>query len=296
MATLYLIDASCYVFRAYYSLSPDIVDGDGRCANAVLGFGLFLCELLERRSPSHVAICFDECLGSGFRHQLYPAYKAQRPEAPADLKHQFARCRELVGALGIAHFGSASHEADDLIGTLAQRTRAPGLNVVYVSADKDLAQLVQGHDRLWDPPRRRWLDAQGVHAQMGVHPWQVVDFLALAGDPVDNIPGVPGIGAKTAARLLGARRSLEGIYADLDAVLGLGLRGAARVRRLLGEHRDQAWLSRKLAAIDCAAPLTAELDELAWAGCETDALQALGLPAMLTRRARRLLPVLDLPA
>mgnify|MGYP001168676694 CR=1 FL=1 len=296
MSRLYLIDASCFIFRAYYSVSDQVRDARGEPANALLGFGLFLCELLERRNPGHIAVAFDESLRSSFRNTLYPDYKAHRPEAPSDLASQFRRCRDFAAALGLAHFGSVTHEADDLIGTLATRMRDKGFSAVYVSADKDLAQLMGEDDRLWDPSRRRWLDGAGVYAQMGVHPRQVADFLGLAGDAVDNIPGVPGIGTKTAARLLAHCDNLEALYSELGVVTRMGLRGAMRVRRLLEEHEEQAWLSRELATIDCEAPLSFAPTELAWRGACAEALEALELPPILLRRAMRLVPVYDLEA
>jgi DNA polymerase-1 len=295
MPTLYLIDASVFICRAYFSLPPTLVDRFGAPANALFGFAQFLAELLERRGPSHIAVAFDESLAGSFRRSIYPPYKANRPEAPPELVYQFRRCRELTAALGIAGFASASHEADDLIGALAAQQRRTGVSMVYVSADKDLAQLIQDQDRLWDAPRGRLLDAEGVEREFGVRPGQIVDLLGLAGDAVDNIPGVPGIGRKTAAALLNEREDMAGIYADLEAVAGLPLRGAKRVKRLLAEHAEQAWLSRRLATIDCAAPLGKGQD-LAWAGADPQALAELGLSDWLTRRLTRLAPAWPLEA
>lgn len=288
MPTLYLVDASVFIFRAYFSLGEHIRDRSGAPAAAVFGFGQFLCELIEKRGPSHLAVAFDESLGSSFRNTLYPAYKANRPEAPADLQRQFHACRALTAALGIAGFASASHEADDLIGSLGVRARSEGADLMLVSADKDLCQLIRGRDRLWDPTRGRSLDAAGVYASFGVWPEQMADLLGLAGDAVDNIPGVPGIGPKTAAALLQNFETLEGVYADLRQVATLPLRGASRVQRLLEAHREEAWLSRTLATIDCGAPLSVELDDLVWRGADPDAVAALGLPGALARRALRL--------
>lgn len=295
MPSLYLIDASVFICRAYFSLPPTLSDRFGAPANALFGFAQFLAELLERRSPSHLAVAFDESLAGSFRRAIYPPYKANRPEAPPELVYQFRRCRELTEALGIAGFASASHEADDLIGTLAARQRRSGMAMIYVSADKDLAQLIEGQDRLWDAPRGRLLDAEGVEREFGVRPEQMVDLLGLAGDAVDNIPGVPGIGRKTAAALLVERESMAGIYADLAGIAGLSLRGAKRIGRLLEEHAEQAWLSRRLATIDRAAPIDAGQD-LLWAGADPQALANLGLSDSLTRRLTRLAPAWPLEA
>jgi len=289
MPTLHLIDASVFVFRAYFSVSDRVRDPKGAPANAVLGFGTFLCELLEQRNPQYIAAAFDESLSQSFRNELYPPYKANRPEAPLELIYQFRVCRELCAALGIAPFASPTHEADDLIGTLAEQARPRGFDMLYLSADKDLAQLIRGQDRLWDPGRGRMLDAATVPGEFGVRPEQMIDLLGLAGDAVDNIPGVPGIGRKTAATLLANLDDLDGIYAGLARIPELGLRGAARLQRLLSEHREQAYLSRRLATIDCAAPLTVAPDALSWRGADPDALEALPLPAGLKRRAMRLI-------
>jgi len=289
MPTLYLIDASVFVFRAFFAVSDRVRDPKGAPANAVLGFGTFLCELLEQRNPAFIAAAFDESLTQSFRNQLYPAYKANRPEAPPELIYQFRICRELCAALGVAAFASQTHEADDLIGTLAALARPHGFDMLYLTADKDLAQLIRDRDRLWDPGRGRMLDALTVLDEFGVRPEQMVDLLGLAGDAVDNIPGVPGIGRKTAAALLAALQDLDGIYAGLPRIAELGLRGAARLRRLLDQHREQAYLSRRLATIDCAAPLEVAPTALAWRGADPEALAALPLPAGLKRRAMRLI-------
>lgn len=286
MRTLYLIDASIFVFRSYYAYPPHLLDRRGEPANALFGYGMFLCELLERRGPSHIAAGFDESLGSSFRRELLPAYKANRPTAPPDLARQFRACRALTSALGVVQVASPRYEADDLIGALAANARRDGFRMVYVSADKDLCQLVEAGDRFWDPGRSRWLDAAGVQQALGVRPGQVPDLLGLAGDAVDNIPGVPGIGRKIGAALVSALDDLEGVYGALERVATVVSRGGARIRRLLEGHREQAWLSRRLATIDRGAPAPAA--ELAWAGVDRHALAALALPPALERRALHL--------
>jgi len=290
MPTVFLIDASIYVFRAYFSLPDTVLDDAGRPANAVLGFGSFLCDLLQRQRPEHLALMFDESLTTSFRNDIYPAYKANRPPPPADLQRQFAVCRGLVEAMGILALGSPRYEADDLIGSLARRVRADQVRMIYVTADKDLAQLVEDEDRWWDPARDRWLDEVGVFGVFGVRPSQIADLLGLAGDAVDNVPGVPGIGRKTAATLLGHFGDMDGLYADLDRVGSLPLRGAARVRRLLADNREQALLCRDLATINREAPLPHELHDLRWRGVDVEALRALRLPEGLRWRAERQSP------
>jgi 5'-3' exonuclease len=252
---VYLIDASVYVFRAWYALPDHVRDDDGNPTNALYGFARLLCELLERRRPAYVGVAFDESLGGGFRTRLYPAYKANRDPAPAELKRQFALCREFCRHLGVAEFASAEYEADDLIGSLATRVRGEGLRVTIVTRDKDLAQLIGPGDVYWDYSGATEYRYEEIAARFGVQPERMADFLALTGDAVDNVPGVPGVGAKTAAALLGAFGSLDDLYADLERVAQLPLRGASGVRERLRAHREAAYRARALTRICCAAPL-----------------------------------------
>lgn len=259
----YLIDASMYVFRAWHSIPPDLTDADGLPVNAVHGFTRFLLELLERRRPQHVVVAFDAALESSFRNELYPPYKANREPAPDELKRQFAHCAALCEALGLTVLVDHRYEADDLIGSAVQRLRAHGLRCTLVSADKDLSQLLQGGDEQWDYARDLRWNAAGVKARYGVHAHQIADFLGLAGDSVDNIPGVPGIGAKTAATLLGHFGSLDDLLARHAEIPFLRLRGAAMHARRLHEHRDMALLCRRLATIATDAPLPTDFVDAA---------------------------------
>ncbi len=246
---VYLIDASIYIFRAWFSLPDSLSNRAGEPINAVQGFAGFLADFLSGVQPGHVAVVFDGSLTSSFRNDIYPQYKANREPAPPELKRQFGMCRELVAALGLAGYSSDRYEADDLIGTLAAGLRPRGFSIEILSTDKDLAQLVGENDVLWDYARNRRHAGADIPKLLGVRSGQVADWLALTGDAVDNIPGVPGIGAKTAAALLAGFGSLEGLYGDLDAVAASGIRGAARIRRLLGEHEDTARLARELTGI-----------------------------------------------
>ena len=252
---LYLVDASMYVFRAWHSMPDEFHDDEGWPTNAVHGFARFLLELLERERPRHIAIAFDEALDSCFRNALYPAYKANRDPAPEELKRQFAHCKALCQGLGLATLAHPEYEADDLIGSALRHARALGLRGVIVSADKDLSQLLEEHDEQWDFARGvRW-GAAGVKSRQGVHAHQVADFLALCGDAVDNIPGVPGIGAKTAAVLLSHFETLDALLERIEEIPFLRFRGAASVAARLREHRDIALLCRQLTTIACDAPL-----------------------------------------
>lgn len=254
-STLYLVDASLYVFRAWHSMPDEFHDADGWPTNAVHGFARFLLELLERERPQHIAIAFDEALDSCFRNTLYPAYKANREPAPPELRRQFAWCKGLCQALGLATLAHHDYEADDLIGSAVQRARGDGFRSVIVSADKDMSQLLARHDEQYDFARGvRW-GADGVKARQGVHAHQVADYLALTGDAVDNIPGISGIGPKSAAVLLTHFESLDALLARIDEVPFLRLRGAAQLAVRLREQREHALLWRQLTTIALDAPL-----------------------------------------
>ena len=254
--TVYLVDASLYVFRAWHSLPPDqFRDADGWPTNAVHGFARFLLELLDRTRPQHIAIAFDEALDSCFRNALYPAYKANREPAPEELRRQFGQCKALCVALGLSVLAHVEYEADDLIGSACHRARRHGFRSVIVSADKDLSQLLGEHDEQWDFARGQRWGAVGVPARHGVQAHQLADYLGLTGDAVDNIPGVPGIGAKTAAALLAHFGSLDALLERVEEVPFLRLRGAASCAARLRAHRAQALLCRQLATIACDVPL-----------------------------------------
>ena len=253
--TLVLVDASMYVFRAWHSMPDEFHDADGWPTNAVHGFARFMLELLERERPGHIAIAFDEALDSCFRNALYPAYKANRDPAPPELKRQFAWCKALCEAVGLATLAHSDYEADDLIGSAVHRARGDGFRSVIVSADKDMSQLLAAHDEQYDFAKGvRW-GADGVKARQGVHAHQIADYLALTGDAVDNIPGISGIGAKSAAVLLAHFESLDALLARIDEVPFLRLRGAAGMATRLREQREHALLWRQLTTIALDAPL-----------------------------------------
>jgi len=289
---LYLVDASVFIFRAYYSVPIDVVDPDGNPVNAVHGFARFLGDLLQRESPRHIAVAFDESLEQSYRNEIYPAYKANREPAPMELKRQFALCREVVDALGIAQYGSSRYEADDIIGTLATRAQAAGMPVTIVSRDKDLTQLVSRADTYFDAIADVRYGYHDIEERFGVIPERMADFLALMGDAVDNIPGVPGVGRKTAQKLLKHFDTLPGVFDNLDAVPKLKFRGAAFVAESLREHREAAFLSQRLTQIACDMPLEAALDDLERGRPDLSTLDAFydaqGFGRMLRDQARRL--------
>ena len=274
--TVYLVDASPYVFRAHFSLPDSLRSPDGARAGAVYGFGSFLLKLIAADRPSHLGIAFDRDLtGSFFRNQLYPDYKAQRDAPPAELVAQLADCEAMAAALGAATFIHDRYEADDLIAALCRQLTAAGHAVVVVTSDKDLAQLVTDRVTLYDFGKGLRLGSAEVEATFGVRPDQVADLLALAGDPVDNIPGIPGIGRKTAAEMLAAFGSLDGIYASLEELRTSRLRAAKSLYSKLREGRDLAFLSRRLATLAVDAPVRAELARLAYRGPDAEAAAAL---------------------
>lgn len=288
--TLYLVDSSVYVFRAWFSMPSEFVNDDGHPTHAVYGFASFLLTLLERARPSHIALAFDESLTTSFRNEIYPDYKANRDPAPEELKRQFAWCRELGAALGIPCFSDGRYEADDLIGTLAEVARPEGYRVSIVSSDKDLAQVLGPNDELWDFARNRHVAYDAVPERFGVRAEQIADFLALTGDPVDNIPGVPGVGPKTAGALLGHFDDLDALLARIDEVAGLPLRGAKGLARRLDEHQEAARLARRLTLIHREAECIRPPLDLSWSGPNLDLLDSLcaelGFGRMLRQRAR----------
>ncbi|MDX1610478.1 MAG: 5'-3' exonuclease H3TH domain-containing protein [Halofilum sp. (in: g-proteobacteria)] len=297
---LYLVDASIYVFRSWHVLPDSIVDAAGEPANAIYGFGDFLLRLLEHTRPSHLAIAFDVSLESSQRNEIYPEYKANREPAPEKLRRQFGGCRSLARAAGLAEFASPHCEADDIIATLAGRAREAGFAVTIVSGDKDLAQLVGDGDEWWDFARDRRLDRRGIERHFGVRPEQIADMLALAGDAVDNIPGVPGIGRATAARLLRRWEDLDTLYANLDGVADMKFRGAKRIAGLLAEHEALVRLSRRLTAMYPADGLPDTPAALRWPGGDAAALAStfdrLGFGQLRRRRWLEALAAAQAPA
>lgn len=285
---LYLVDASMYVFRAWHSIPNEFHDAEGWPSNAVHGFARFVLELLERARPQHIAVAFDEALDSCFRNRIYPAYKANREPAPEELKRQFGHCKALCQAMGLAVLADGEYEADDLIGSALVAMRTQGFRGVIVSADKDLSQLLVDADEQWDYARNQRWSAAGVPERHGVEARQIADYLALCGDAVDNIPGVPGVGAKTAAALLAHFDTLDAVLARVEEIPFLRLRGAASTAAKLRAHRDQALLCRQLTTIACDAPLSNHEAQFARGNANVGALgtlcEALRFGPMTRRR------------
>lgn len=290
---LFLVDSSIYVFRGWQGLPADTRNRFGEPDNAVQGFTETLCHIIENHKPAMMLCAFDECFRKGIRNQLYPAYKADRPPAPEDLAPQFARCKQVAQAIGIATLGSDSVEADDIIGHFAALAAAREVPVTIVSGDKDLAQFIRQQDRYWDYGRRPMASYDELHKRFKIRPEQIADWLALSGDKSDNIPGVPGVGPTTAARLLNKWNDLDTLLANLGEVSMMRFRGAPRVSRLLYEHKAAIAMARSLTGLIHDERLPDNLD-----GCQRQprdeaslitALSDAGLPDDLAQRtARRL--------
>ncbi len=289
---IYLVDASVYVFRAYYSLPDSMTNDNGDPINAAYGFARFLGDLIEATKAEHIAVAFDESLTDSYRNEIYPEYKANREPAPPDLKKQFKWCREISDALGLPGFSSNRYEADDIIGTITVRMRDLDHMTTIVTRDKDLAQLLKPGDVFWDYASNRRLGYDDIEGNFGVQPEKIADFLALAGDPVDNIPGVPGVGKKTAAALMMHFESLDDLYDNLDQVASLSIRGAKTLGDKLDGHRDAAYLAQKLTRIECDMDLDIGESTISRSAPDEDLLNdvydRVGFGTALRRQAERI--------
>lgn len=289
---LYLIDAAVFIFRAYHSVPLSVTDGNGMPVNALHGFARFIGDLVEQVGPTHVAVAFDERLASSYRCRLFPAYKANRESAPVELRRQFALCREFCRAFGVAEFSSEEYEADDIIGTLAATARAQDGRIVILTRDKDLAQLLRPGDEFWDYIGDIRYEYDDIERRFGVVPERLADFLALTGDAVDNIRGIPGIGRKTASLLLRHYATLDALYAGLEQIAALRIRNPGFVVGQLKDHRDAVYLARQLTQIYCNMSLGVEFDDLrrqqpdlAWL---SELYDSAGFGRMLRNQAERI--------
>lgn len=251
---LYLVDGSGFIFRAFHAL-PMLTRPDGTPVNAVLGFSNMLLKLLADARAEAVAVVFDS-KRLNFRNEFYPDYKAHRPEPPEELKPQFALIREATEAFCLPCLELEGYEADDLIATYARLAQEAGRPVTIVSSDKDLMQLVRPGVGMFDPMKNKAIGPDEVFEKFGVPPEKVVDVQALAGDSVDNVPGVPGIGVKTAAQLITEYGDLEALLANAEKI-----KQPARRQKLI-EFADQARISRRLVLLDENVPPPKPLDEL----------------------------------
>jgi 5'-3' exonuclease len=221
----------------------------------VHGFIRFLTQFIQQTKAQYIACAFDDSFSQSFRSEIYPPYKANRDPTPNELKRQFILCKKVASAMGIATFSDSNYEADDLIGTLASHYQAKNHRTFIISADKDLAQLIKTNDKWWDYGKTEPLNSEQIYQKFGVYPDQIADYLALTGDSVDNIPGVPGIGAKTAAILLNHFNNLDTIIERHKEIAYLSFRGAKSCKQKIANNVDAAILARKLTGIITDVPI-----------------------------------------
>jgi 5'-3' exonuclease len=241
-----------YIFRAYHSLPDNITAPSGMLTNAVLGYLRTLLRIIKERKPDYIAAAFEK--DTSFRSSVFAAYKANRKRPPEALEAQFDYCRKITEAIGVACLELDDYEADDVIGTIAKRMSTLGYPVVVVTGDKDMCQLVNDKVLVYDIAKEQWLDEAGVREKFGVAPGQIPDLLALNGDHIDNIPGVMGVGEKTARQLLSACGSVEDLTtATIPATLNF--RGRDEILKRIRENMETVRVSRKLATICCEVPI-----------------------------------------
>lgn len=245
--TIYLIDASAFIYRAFHALAP-LTNSKGFQTNAVFGFINILRRLAKDRQPHYAAVCFDS-RGPVFRHEMYHQYKANRPPMPDELAAQIPFIKQVATALGYRGFEQQGIEADDLIASAALQLSKKGHQVVIVSGDKDLLQLVSGQVTMWDPMNDRTMDRAAVKARYQVVPEQLLDCFALMGDSADNVPGVPGVGPKSAAKLIGQYQTLDALYEQIDDLK------KSKMKQNLIQYQHEALLSRELIRLKLDIPL-----------------------------------------
>lgn len=252
---IYLIDGSAYLYRAFHAI-PQLSTSKGIPTNATMGVTMMLLKLMKERLPEYAAIFFD-VKGPTFRHIIYDKYKANRSAMPDDLVQQIPCIKQIVQALNIPIVEKELFEADDLIGTYARMAEEEGWSTVMVTGDKDFMQLVTDHCVIWDPMKEKTIDKASIHKEFNIEPEQVIDMLGLAGDTSDNIPGVPGVGPKTALKLIHEHGTINRIYDNLET-----LKSKKALYKNLSENKEQAFLSKKLVTIDRFVDVSLSLDEL----------------------------------
>ncbi len=270
---LILVDGSSYLYRAYHAFPP-LTNSAGQPTGAMYGVLNMLRSLIMQYEPSHVAVVFD-AKGKTFRDELFEAYKSHRPPMPDDLREQIAPLHDMVVAMGMPLLSVSGVEADDVIGTLAKQAAAEGRAVLISTGDKDMAQLVTPDITLINTMNNTILGPEEVETKYGVPPSLIIDYLALMGDSSDNIPGVPGVGEKTAQALLQGLGSLDDIYADLDKIAGLSFRGAKTLAPKMETNKEMAYLSYTLATIKTDVELDCTWDSLVLTEPDLDKLHAL---------------------
>jgi len=244
---LYLIDGNSYVYRAYYAIR-ELTNSKGFPTNAIYGFTNMLLKIIREKKPDGIVVSFDTPVPTE-RHRIYEEYKAQRPETPRELVEQMPYIKKMISAFNISIFEAPGYEADDLLGTIAKRAASEGIDVFIVTGDKDMLQLVNNRVKIYDPMKDKVLDEEFVKEKFGVGPERITEFMALAGDAVDNIPGIKGVGEKTAKELLSEFESLDDLLNNTSRIR------KDKLRLLVSENADIVRLSKKLATIDTSVPL-----------------------------------------
>ena len=278
---IFLVDVSGFIFRAYYAIRSNLTNSKGQPTNAVFGVAQMLTKLIEDVSPRYLGLVFDVSRRS-FRTELFPDYKGHRPDPPEDLVPQFALIQKLAEAMGLKILEKENYEADDLLGTLARRFSEAGHPVRIVTSDKDLMQLVNERVTLLDTWKNKSIGIEDVKERFGVEPEKVIEVLGLAGDSSDNVPGVPGVGEKTAIQLIQEFGSIEGVLSRIDEVKG------KKRKENLQTYAEQARLSKTLVTIDTEVDFPLEPEDIAWNGPATETLAEFYKEMEFTRLAASL--------
>ena len=255
-----LVDGSSYLFRAFHGLPP-LTNSKGQDTGAIYGVVNMLKSLIKEYNPTHMAVIFD-AKGKTFRDDIYKEYKANRPPMPEELRSQIAPLHTIIKAMGLPVIVESGVEADDVIGTLAKHATEKGIDTLISTGDKDMAQLVNKHVTLINTMTNQLMDVEGVNTKFGIPPELVIDFLALKGDKVDNIPGVPGVGDKSAQALLNGIGGIDDIYKNLDKIADLSFRGSKSMAAKMEEYEEQARLSYTLATISIDLELDYDVETL----------------------------------
>ena len=250
---LYLIDGNSYVYRAYYAIRG-LSNSKGFPTNAIYGFTNMLLKIIREKKPDSIVVSFDSPVPTE-RHRVYKEYKAQRPETPGDLVEQLPYIRKMISGFNIKIFEIPGYEADDIIGTIAKKAASEEIDVFIVTADKDMLQLVNNKVKIYDPMKDKILDERYTKERFGVVPERITEFMALTGDAVDNIPGIKGVGEKTAKELLSEFKSLDDLLNNTNRIR------KDKLRLLVSEHSDIARLSKRLATIDTSVPIEIDIEE-----------------------------------
>jgi DNA polymerase-1 len=252
--TVYLVDGNSYIHRAYHAIRG-LSNSKGLPTNAIFGFTKMLIKLLDDKSPDYVAVVFD-AKGPTFRHEIFEDYKANRPPMPEDMAVQIPYIKEVVAGLNVKPLEKEGYEADDIIGTIAMLAKNQGLNVVIVSGDKDFRQTLSENTAMWDPMSEKLIDYDTIKQDYGIEPEQIIEVMALSGDSADNIPGIPGVGEKTALNLIQQFHSIENLFENTDKVT------KASVKNKLEQFKEQGLLSKKLVTINNAVPIDVRIDDM----------------------------------